>query len=514
MDIDKAIEMLHPLERKVQPHLADSTLVSELIEKTGLQEVEVIRALQWLENKGLLKMEKEIKETVILTDSGNKYSEEGLPEKRFIYSLQKKEKCTKEELQESANLSDNEFSISLGSLKRKNAIVLKKEEDKLVICITDSGKELSKKDSLETLFLKVLKTSHPQIKELKEEQKFAFDELNKRNIVDTHKATIFWFSLTAEGERLSKIEINEEDIVDNLTPEIIKSGGWKDKKLRRYDVEINVPSISGGKTHFVKQALRYGKNIWKDLGFTEMTGSLVQTSFWNFDALFTAQDHPVRDMQDTYFIKNPKEGKLPDKKIVAAVKKSHEGSKKIKSKGWQYEWKEKFAKTNVLRTHTTPLSVQTISKLKKEDLPVKIFAVGRCFRNETVDWSHLFEFNQSEGIVVDKDANFKHLLGYLKQFLESMGYPKARFRPAHFPYTEPSVEFDAYDPVHEEWVELGGAGIFRPEVVVPLLGDDVPVLAWGPGIDRLIPKYFEITDLRELYKNDIKQLKEIKTWLK
>ena len=168
----------------------------------------------------------------------------------------------------------------------------------------------------------------------------------------------------------------------------------------------------------------------------------------------------------------------------------------------------------MLRTHTTVLSAQTMAKLKKEDLPAKFFAVGRVFRNEALDWKHLFEFYQVEGIVIDPNANLKNLKGYLTQFYKKMGYEKVRMRPAHFPYTEPSLEVDVFHPIKKEWVELGGAGIFRPEVVIPLLGFDCPVLAWGQGMGRIISEYWKITDIRELYKNDVKQLREMKMWLR
>ena len=144
----------------------------------------------------------------------------------------------------------------------------------------------------------------------------------------------------------------------------------------------------------------------------------------------------------------------------------------------------------------------------------KFFAVGKCFRNETVDWSHGFEFNQTEGIVIDKNANFRHLLGYLKEFFGKMGFKKIKFTPAYFPYTEPSVEILAFHPEKKVWLELGGAGIFRPEVVIPLMGEFIPVLAWGPGLDRILLDYYKIKDLRELYKNDIKTLREKKVWIK
>jgi phenylalanyl-tRNA synthetase alpha chain len=204
---------------------------------------------------------------------------------------------------------------------------------------------------------------------------------------------------------------------------------------------------------------------------------------------------------------------LPDKKVVDAVKKAHETGVSG-SVGWKYNWNPEEAKKNVMRTHTTVLSALTLANLKKTDLPAKFFSVGRCYRNEAVDWSHLFEFNQTEGIVIDPDANFRHLLGYLKQFFSKMGFPKARFRPAYFPYTEPSVEIDVYHPVHKQWIELGGAGMFRPELTVPLLGEDIPVLAWGPGFDRIIMDYFGLKDLRDLYKNDLKQIREMKSWMR
>ena len=166
-----------------------------------------------------------------------------------------------------------------------------------------------------------------------------------------------------------------------------------------------------------------------------------------------------------------------------------------------------------MRTHTTCLSVQTLKKImENNEFPAKYFALGKCFRNETLDWSHGFEFNQTEGIVIDENANFRQLLGYLTAFFKKMGYEKIRIRPGYFPYTEPSLEIDAFHPIKKQWVELGGAGMFRPELTIPIFGRHVPVLAWGPGFDRLIMDFFKITDLRDMYKNDINKLRNIKIW--
>ncbi|MFQ5474542.1 MAG: phenylalanine--tRNA ligase subunit alpha, partial [Candidatus Nanoarchaeia archaeon] len=346
------------------------------------------------------------------------------------------------------------------------------------------------------------------------EEKFALDIFKKRkNIISKTKRKLRTITLTPLGEKLATVKLDSK-LTEHLTHEMLKTGLWKKQAFRRYDVKINVPKIYRGKRHFVNQATDYAKNVWIEMGFREMTGQKVQTCFWNFDALFTAQDHPVREMQDTFFIGRPVEGKLPKKEVFTPVKAAHEDGGDTGSKGWQYAWTQDNAIKNVLRTHTTALSSKTLSRLKKKDLPAKYFAVGKCFRNETVDWSHLFEFNQFEGIVIDPDANFKNLLGYLKAFAAKIGFTKVRFRPAYFPYTEPSVEGDVYDHVHKKWIEVFAAGVFRPEVVKPLLGEDVPVLAWGPGLDRMMLKYYEITDLRDLYRNDINQLRTIKEWMR
>jgi phenylalanyl-tRNA synthetase alpha chain len=219
-------------------------------------------------------------------------------------------------------------------------------------------------------------------------------------------------------------------------------------------------------------------------------------------------------MQDTFYLgaEAIEKGKLP--KIHKAVKETHESGGKTGSLGWQAPWSEEEARKLLLRTHTTVLSAQTLARLQPEDIPAKFFSVGKVFRNEALDWKHLFEFYQVEGIVVDPDATLKHLKGYLRIFFGKMGYPDVRMRPGHFPYTEPSVEVDVLHPIKKEWVELGGAGIFRPEVVVPLLGKDVPVLAWGLGMARIVPGYFGMTDIRDIYRNDLKQLRELKAWMR
>jgi phenylalanyl-tRNA synthetase alpha chain len=330
---------------------------------------------------------------------------------------------------------------------------------------------------------------------------------SRKNIIDIQDRKFIEVEVTDFGKELMNADLSDsESMLEGVTPQLIQSGSWKGKKFRRYDLTSPVPKIYGGKKHFVNQSTEYAKKIWLEMGFKEMDGPMVISGFWNFDALFTAQDHPVREMQDTFFIKN-KTAKLPEDKILTEVKKAHEG--KIQgSKGWQTNWKEEDAKRVLLRTHTTCLSIQILKKIaEQKEFPAKYFALGKCFRNETVDWSHGFEFNQTEGIVVDENANFRQLLGYLKEFFKKMGYEKMRIRPGYFPYTEPSLEIDVFHPHHKKWVEFGGAGMFRPEVTIPIFGKHIPVLAWGPGFDRIIMEFFEITDLRDMYKNNLTKLR-------
>jgi len=509
MDTARLVEKLHPLERKVLQVISDTHSFKEIVKVTQLQEVEVMRALQWLQNKEIVTIEDQKRQIVTLSANGKKYLKKGLPERRFLDVI--KGEMPLSILVDKADISKDEINITLGVLRSRAAIEIKKDDSQLIVKATKQGERLREKKFLEEALLG--KTFPFDLEDLTDEERFAYNELIKRkNILKTELVKEKTVSLTELGGKISQMDIDGE-YIERLTPAVLKTGVWKKRKFRRYDVEINVPSIHGGKRHFVDQAVNYIKRVWLDMGFCEMKGTLVQTSFWNLDSLFVPQDHPARDVQDTFYIKDPKSGKLPSK-YVKQVKATHENGWKTGGTGWQYKWSPEIAKENMLRTHTTVLSAQTIAKLKKTDLPAKFFSVKKVYRNETLSWKSLFEFIQVEGIVVDPDANFKHLKGYLKNFFAKLGFPDARVRPGHFPYTEPSAEVDVWHPGKKVWMELGGSGIFRPEVVQPLLGEPVPVLAWGLGMERSIMEYYNISDIRELYKNDLKRLREVKTWMK
>jgi len=502
---EKIIESLNPDERAILPHIGEKDL-KIICSKTGFDETKALRALQFLSNKNIVKVSSTQTKIIDLGDNGVVYLKNGLPERRLLTLVSEKQSIPLQQAQKEAKLSDNEFKAALGALKKKALIDLKQGN----IVFTAKASEIVKK-TLEEQFIESLPLPFDN---LKPEQKFAYQSLKDRKDIiileDNKQVSIEVLEL---GKKLSKQDLSKhKDTIEALTTEIIKSDSWKNKKFRRYDITSQVPSISGGKRHFVSQAQDYARKVWTELGFKEMSSSLTQVGFWNFDALFTAQDHPVREIQDTFYI-NLK-GKLPDKKIVEDVKKAHTqgiGG----SKGWGGKWDEEEAKRVILRTHTTCLSAKTLASLRNsKDKTGKFFAIGKCFRNETVDWGHGFEFNQTEGIVIDKNANFRNLLGYLKEFFKKMGFSDVKFYPSYFPYTEPSVEIYGFNNEKKVWMEIGGAGMFRPEVTIPLLGEHIPVLAWGPGFDRSLMNYYNIQDLRELYKNDLSQLRKIKFWMK
>src|SRR3989344_1254690 len=512
MDENLIVESLSPIERLTLPAVKkDFEGVDEVSFKTSQDKTTVLRAITFLKNKGLVETKELERRVVDLGVLGINYLKKELPERTLLNCVFHKRELPISEIKNACGLNDNESKISLGTLKKKGFVVI--EDGKLKIA--KKFDDISVKFP-EELFLEKLPLDFSTLS--KEELALVEELKSRREIIQIETDKITSVKLTELGLKISKLN-PKNDLIEQLTPEILRKSSWKGKTFRRYDLSFPVPKIYGGKRHFVNQAKDYAKSIWLEMGFKEMTGNLVETSFWVFDSLFTAQDHPVREMQDTFYLKNLT-GKLPvkvdkkEKDIILEIKKAHEG-KVEGSLGWKYDWNENDAKKILLRTHTTSLSARKLLEISKtNEFTAKYFAIGKCFRNETIDWSHGFEFNQTEGIVVDENANFRQLLGYLTDFYKKMGYEKIRIRPAYFAYTEPSLEIDIFHPVHKKWVELGGAGMFRPEVTIPIFGRHIPVLAWGQGFDRIITEFFKINDLREVYKNDITKLREMRYWRK
>jgi phenylalanyl-tRNA synthetase alpha chain len=502
-----AVASLHPLERKVLPHLKQTGSLGELAKAAGLQEVEAMRALQWLANKGIVEVETDEQQILVIKDKGKAALKEGLPEQHVIALLKKKKELPVSEIAKALPKYDKgAVGPVTGKLKKLGIPFITTKDGKPAFKWVNVP---IKENPVEKLLANASKHGWKLV--LTKEQAAAAKDLLKRQgyaELVKHRGKNYTTKMKLAGVKLTK------KYDERLTPGMLKTGEWKKKTFRPYNVEINVPKKSGGRAHFVNEAINYIKKIWLDFGFQEMSGNHVQTGFWDLDSLFVPQDHPAREMQDTFYIEDPASGTLP-KDVHTRVKAAHENGGDTGSLGWRYTYSDDEAKKNMLRTHTTVLSAQTLDKIKKGQaaMPGKYFSVNTVYRNEALDWKHLFEFLQVEGIVVGEDANFSNLKAYLKEFFAKMGFPDVRIRPGHFPYTEPSAEVDVWDPRKNEWVELGGSGIFRPEVTKTLIGKEIPVLAWGLGMERIITRYYDIKDLRDIYNNDIEQLKNIKAWL-
>jgi phenylalanyl-tRNA synthetase alpha chain len=309
--------------------------------------------------------------------------------------------------------------------------------------------------------------------------------------------------MTDDGKKVlsSGIELKEE--VTDVTDRLIQSGEWKNVQFRKYDVGTFAPSVTPAKKHPLTRLGDEIRQLFTNMGFVEMSSEYIQPAFWNLDVLYTPQDHPARDLQDTFYLDVPGRIDLEDEVLVGKVKDIHENGGDTGSTGWGGEWSREKAEAALLRTHSTVSSIRYISE--HPDAPQKAFSISRIFRNESIDSTHLPEFTQIEGIVIDENGNFDMLISMIKEFYANMGFDQIRIRPAYFPYTEPSLELEVF--FNGKWMELGGAGIFRPEVVEPF-GVKYPVLAWGFGFERLAMLKWDITDIRDLYISDMDDLKK------
>jgi len=501
MDIDKIIQELSKNEKKVLltlGKLQGKTSPEEIYSKGDFtQPVEVMNALSWLKSKKLVKIKEHMSTFYTLGKEGVQFVEKGLPERRVLNLLTKNNgRVTLDSLKEV--LRNEEIPIAIGWLKRKKWADLKKEDGKTIIEITEKGREASTLETEEEKILRYLKEhpnspmEHEKIKPL----------LSRKDVVREKEVFSSEVELTDLGKEVLShgIEITEE--ISQITDSIIRNGEWKEKPIRPYDIHAFAPSIYGGKPHPLVELIEKIRRIFLEMGFEEIEGNYVESCFWNMDVLFIPQDHPAREMQDTLYCKTPSEIPIEDEKLLETIARIHENGGNTNSTGWGYKFSKEEGRKALLRTHTT---VNTIRYLYYHPTPpAKVFSIGKVFRKENINSTHLPEFYQIEGIIHEENANFQQLIGILKEFYRRMGFEKIRFRPGYFPYTEPSMEVDVY--WNNQWMELGGSGIFRPEVTEPV-GVKNPVLAWGLGLERLAMLKFGLKDMRTLYTSDFQWLR-------
>jgi len=472
--------------------------VDKIVEISGLAHAAVMRAALTLTDKRLVKLHEQKQVTISLTQEGQLDAKKKLPERRTLETayINWGGEMPISAISDEVDIPPAAIPVALAWLKRKRWATINKEKG--TISVTKTDKPPPGED--ETL-LKLLDKKGPAILgELNQSLQQAAITLKKRKLAKLKEKTLQELELTDMGRQLVEKGIESISEISQLTPELIRTGRWRKVKLRRFNVKAPGPPIYPGKIHPAQQIIQRVREIFLEMGFTEIRGPIVETAFWNFDALFQPQDHPAREMMDTFYIAQPKKGKLPEKEVVKAVAKTHENGWTTGSRGWEYSWSSEEAKRLVLRTHTTAVTIRYLAEHKEP--PVKVFSVDRVYRNEKVDYKHLAEFHQIEGIIMDRKVTLRDLMGTLKEFYLKLGLKKVQFWPSYFPYTEPSMQSTVYVPELKTWVELCGMGIFRPEVLAPF-GIKHPVLAWGGGLERLILLKLGIEDIRLLYKNDL-----------
>jgi phenylalanyl-tRNA synthetase alpha chain len=482
--------------------------VEQLITVSNLPDAAVMRNALTLQEKALLNIHAATQSVIKITEEGKAYAKDGLPERKLIRAVvEMGGSADLKSAAEKAGLPLEFIQIALGWVIRKKWAIYSGQDNMIKISdgLLDNLAVLEGCD--ETLLKLLADCEQAVLDELTTALRVEAEQLKKRKLVVIELKTTRFLQITKEGSvALAEGKMVEPEVTQ-LTPELIITGKWRSAKLQKYNIEAPVAKFWPGKKHPYLSFLDKVREKLVMLGFEEMTGSSVETSLFNFDALNIPQDHPAREPSDIYYVQEPKYGDISSHQTtVDRIKQTHENGWQTGSTGWGYKYALEAAQRLILRGHGTCLSART---LKSEDLqvPSKYFSIARVYRPEVVDRTHLSEFNQIEGIIVGSDLNLRDLLGVLGRFaMEIAGASKVRFKPDYFPFTEPSVELSAYKEGYG-WIEFGGSGIFRPEVTQPL-GVDVPVIAWGLGVDRLFMMHSGIEDIRMIFCPDLDWLRK------
>jgi len=465
--------VLHDIEKQIIKLLQSTPNLTEeqLAQETKLSMDQIRRGVEWLRQKKLVDVSESVNISLSLGKNGLEALKNGLPERRLA-NLVKDGPKTFDEIRSSLHGFD--FNAAISNAKKNDWINIEK---------TDTGSKISLKDPDAIV---------PHDSEL------IISRLGERTIISTE------FDNTPLAEPLKSLMERPDFIIareeKTKTVSLSETGKKIDlEKLDRgaIDVEADIPHVHAARIHPLKDTINEIMDTFVHLGFTEITGDLSQSSFWNFDALFTPQDHPARELQDTFYLKDLNAKQLATPTQIKNVSSAHK-------KGWRYYWDIQEAKKMVLRTHTTCVTIKHLADKKPDE--ARIFSLGRVFRNEKLSFKHLAEFNQVEGIVVGKHITLRDLMGIQKEFYRKIGLTKVKFWPTFFPYTEPSLQSMVYNEKLGKWIELFGMGIFRPEVTKPL-GITKPVLAWGGGIERIAMLKFGLDDVREFYNNNLSWLR-------
>jgi len=467
----------------------DSIGVEELASRLNLKSEDIMRDLAELEAKGLITRERIVEDIYVLTDEGRKVLIHGLPEE-IVYNVLFR--CIDKEINKfieciskEAGIIDEWARIGFQHLIRSKCIKVSNKIVKRGIlnnchkAMEEAGllkawlKEIEKKRSVPDDILRVLR---------------------RRKFIEKIRSTKIMIRSTAMlKEAWEKGLIVKTTLLTIVTPQHYMSGILEKAIIKKFDLSIPPPRRSIMRLNAYMEFLDLVREILVSMGFEEVKGPHVELELWNFDVLFQAQDHPAREIHDTFFLDTDFKGKVIDRDLIDRIKTVHES-------GWGYKWSLDKALNPILRTQTTAVSARIIYERGPGEY--RCFTLDRVFRPETLDAKHAMEFYQLDGIIVGKDITFRDLLAFFREFAAALGIKEIWFKPGYFPFTEPSVEGFIKHP-SLGWIEVFPGGMFRPEVMKILGAEGVRAIAWGIGIDRLAMTVLGINDIRDLFSKDL-----------
>jgi phenylalanyl-tRNA synthetase alpha chain len=503
---------LHPLEVRVLRRYAaaDALKHARLVADLGYNLGQANQALSWLAAKGFVAETARAQHVFYeITDFGRECMEKGTYEQRIGGLIAAAGPLSLPDIAKKLGIEAKDVGSAFGTLGKEKVLAMDSEKRAM---LAPGGGDLlrGREASIQALLKKAQPDPLDEGMLSAEEKELASSQAKKRGaagslfrLVEREEVT---FSLTPAGAEagaaLKKTGTTGEE-TGALTPEMLKSGAWKTAQFRRYNIDVPPTRVHLGRSNPYCSFLARLKDKLASLGFEEFDGPLVETEFWNGDALFMPQFHAARDIHDVYYTKSPTHAREIEQPWLDQVAATHENGWKTGSRGWGYTFDRQFTRRLILRSQGTVLSAKALPRAR---VPGKYFGVVRCFRYDKVDATHLADFYQTEGIVLGEEVNLRTLLGLLKMFAEEVAMAReVKYVPGFFPFTEPSVEVHIKHP-SLGWFELGGSGIFRPEVTEPL-GIKVPVLAWGLGIDRMALTSMGLHDIRELFTNSIEDVR-------
>ncbi|MFB6105319.1 MAG: phenylalanine--tRNA ligase subunit alpha [Halobacteriaceae archaeon] len=466
----------------------DEQTIDDLADATDLPPETVTGAVYDLAERGFLAIEETTTTDVALTEEGDRYRTEGLPELRLyraaVAAGADRTPQPLGDVLEAADLEGATVDIALSNYARKDYGSIEAGE-----ISADPDRDPSTDAEAAALEAATEGGIDDDTREA----------LVRRDLLTVEEHTTRSVTLTDAGIDALMEGIDRRDGVGQLTPALLTAGDWRDVDFAEYNVEADAETVYGGTIHPLRQTAERVKDVLTGMGFQEMAGPHADSEFWINDCLFMPQDHPARTHWDQFALDVPPATDLPED-LLDRVREAHRNGVGEDGEGYHSPWSEAVARQVDLRGHTTSLSMRYLSGAATDDIdpPARFFSVEKAYRNDTIDATHLLEFFQIEGWVMAEDLSVRDLMGTFTEFYEHFGITDLRFKPTYNPYTEPSFELFGHHPTTGDLIEVGNSGLFRPEVLDPL-EVDCDVMAWGLALERLMMLMTGAEDIRDVH---------------